>query len=52
MADTARLADAVARLAGDEGLRARLAQGARARAEAFSPAALLPRYEAVYRRLQ
>jgi glycosyltransferase involved in cell wall biosynthesis len=46
-----RLAEAVARLAGDEALRLRLSQGARARAAAFSPAALVPRYEAVYRRL-
>jgi len=46
-----RLAEAVARLADDERLRLRLSQGARARAAAFSPAALVPRYEAVYRRL-
>jgi glycosyltransferase involved in cell wall biosynthesis len=49
---TAALAEAVGRLAGDEALRRRLADGARARAEAFSPAALIPRYEAVYRRLR
>jgi glycosyltransferase involved in cell wall biosynthesis len=45
------LADAVRRIAGDGALRARLGEAARARAEAFSPAALIPRYEAVYRRL-
>lgn len=45
------LGDAVARIVGDDGLRARLAAGARARAAAFSPALLIPRYEAVYRRL-
>ena len=37
VADTTRLAEAVARLAGDEGLRTRLAHGARVRAAAFSP---------------
>jgi glycosyltransferase involved in cell wall biosynthesis len=52
VADAAALPDAVARLAGDEALRRRLAEGARARAEAFSLAALIPRYEAVYRRLR
>jgi len=50
--DAAALGDAVARLAGDPTLRARMGEAARARAEAFSPAALVPRYEAVYRRLQ
>jgi glycosyltransferase involved in cell wall biosynthesis len=49
--DAARLAEAVARLGGDERLRLRLAEGARDRAARFSPAALVPRYEAVYRRL-
>ena len=49
--DTAALGEAVARLAGDDALRARLAEGARARAAAFAPGALVPRYEAVYRRL-
>jgi len=49
--DAAGLGEAVARLAGDDALRARLAEGARARAAAFAPAALVPRYEAVYRRL-
>ena len=46
------LSDAVGRLAGDDALRRRLGEGARARAVAFSPAALVPRYEAVYRRLR
>lgn len=49
--DAARLGEAVARLAGDDALRARLGEGARARGAAFGPAALVPRYEAVYRRL-
>ena len=49
--DAAALGEAVARLAGDDALRARLAEGARARAAVFAPAALVPRYEAVYRRL-
>jgi glycosyltransferase involved in cell wall biosynthesis len=49
--DRERLGEAVARLVEDERLRQRLSEGARARAAAFSPAALLPRYEAVYRRL-
>lgn len=49
--DREGLTDAVGRLAGDEHLRLRLAEGARARATEFSPAVLVPRYEAVYRRL-
>lgn len=49
--DAARLGDAVARIAGDDALRARLSQGARARAAAFTPATLIPRYESVYRSL-
>lgn len=49
--DVASLGDAVARIAGDDALRAALAEGARLRAAAFSPARLIPRYEAVYRRL-
>ena len=49
--DAAGLGEAVARLAADDVLRARLRDGARARAAAFAPAALVPRYEAVYRRL-
>jgi glycosyltransferase involved in cell wall biosynthesis len=50
-ADVGGLAAAVARLAGDAALCARLAEAARLRAEAFSPAALVPRYEDVYKRL-
>jgi len=49
--DAARLGEAVARIAGDDALRARLRDGARARAAAFAPAALIPRYLDVYRRL-
>jgi len=49
--DAAALGDAVARLAGDPAERRRMGEAARARAEAFSPATLVPRYEAVYRRL-
>jgi glycogen(starch) synthase len=49
--DAAGLATAISRLAGDERLRARLAEGARERARAFSPEALVPRYESVYARL-
>jgi glycosyltransferase involved in cell wall biosynthesis len=49
--DAQGLADAVSRLVADDALRHRLAEGALARAEAFSPAALIPRYEVVYRRL-
>lgn len=49
--DAAGLGEAVRRLATDEALRARVVAGARARAARFSPALLLPRYEAVYRRL-
>jgi glycogen synthase len=49
--DTDALADAVARLASDDALRARISEAARERARAFSPEALVPRYEAVYRRL-
>jgi glycosyltransferase involved in cell wall biosynthesis len=49
--DAAGLAEAVARLAADAPLRARLSEAARERARAFSPEALIPRYEAVYRRL-
>jgi glycogen synthase len=52
VSDAAALADAVGRLTTDEPLRRRLGEGARYRAEAFSPGALIPRYEAVYRRLR
>ena len=50
--DAGSLSEAVGRLAGDEPLRRRLGEGARARAEAFSPVVLIPRYEGVYRRLR
>jgi glycosyltransferase involved in cell wall biosynthesis len=50
--DPGGLADAVARIAEDTRLRDRLREAARVRALHFSPARLVPRYEAVYRRLQ
>ncbi|HWX24099.1 MAG TPA: glycosyltransferase family 1 protein, partial [Vicinamibacteria bacterium] len=50
--DEEGLAGAVARLSEDARLRERLAEGARARAAFFSPEALVPRYLAVYRRLE
>lgn len=49
--DVAGLGDAIARLVSDDALRRRIAEGARERAKAFSPELLIPRYEAVYRRL-
>ncbi len=49
--DVAELSAEVARLGSDEGLRGRISEGARARSLAFSPEKLVPRYEAVYRRL-
>jgi glycosyltransferase involved in cell wall biosynthesis len=49
--DASGLATAIARLAGDERLRTRLAEGARERARVFSPEALVPRYVSVYARL-
>jgi glycosyltransferase involved in cell wall biosynthesis len=49
--EPAELGDAVGRLVGDRGLRQRISEGARERARAFAPEALVPRYEAVYRRL-
>jgi len=51
VSDVKALADAVARIASDATLRERMREAARTRAEAFSPPALIPRYEAVYRRL-
>jgi glycosyltransferase involved in cell wall biosynthesis len=45
------LAPAIARIVSDAGLRSRLADGARARARAFAPEALIPRYETAYRSL-
>jgi glycosyltransferase involved in cell wall biosynthesis len=49
--DEEGLGDAVGRIVHDAALRARLSEGARERAGAFAPETLLPRYEAVYRRL-
>ncbi len=49
--DVEGLADALSRIVGQPGLREELHGAARQRAEAYSPAALVPRYEAVYRRL-
>jgi glycosyltransferase involved in cell wall biosynthesis len=46
--DARQLEGAVSRLVSDEGLRVRLSGGARARAQAFAPATLIPRYESVY----
>jgi glycogen synthase len=45
------LGPALGQLVGDPVLRRRIADGARERARAFSPEVLVPRYEAVYRRL-
>lgn len=49
--DAAALGEAVSRLVTDRALRARTVEAARERARAYSPAAVLPRYEAVYRDL-
>jgi glycogen(starch) synthase len=49
VSEPAGLSEAVARIAGDDAFRARLREGARERAQAYSPEALIPRYEAVYR---
>jgi glycosyltransferase involved in cell wall biosynthesis len=49
--DAAGLGEAVARLVDDRALRERIGAGARARAQAFGPQSLVPRYEAVYGRL-
>jgi glycogen synthase len=46
------LTDAISRLAADPRLRRLLGEGARARAGAFAPETLIPRYEDAYRRLQ
>ena len=51
VSDERGLGDAVARLCADAALRARLSEAARVRARAFAPETLVPRYEAVYRRL-
>jgi glycogen synthase len=49
--DAAGLADALARIASEPGLRDELRSAARERARAYAPETLVPRYEAVYRRL-
>jgi glycogen synthase len=49
--DAEGLTEAVAGIVGDAALRRDLSDRARARAAAFSPAVLVPRYQAVYRRL-
>jgi glycosyltransferase involved in cell wall biosynthesis len=51
VSDTAALSTAIARLVRDPQLAARLREGARERATLFSPATLVPRYEAVYREI-
>jgi glycosyltransferase involved in cell wall biosynthesis len=47
--NVAQLGDALGRIVHDAPVRARLTEGALARARAFSPEALVPRYEALYR---
>jgi glycogen(starch) synthase len=47
--DPGELAAAIARVCSDPVLRGRLGEGARARALAFAPEALVPRYEAAYK---
>jgi glycosyltransferase involved in cell wall biosynthesis len=49
--DAPALAAALARIAGDGALRDALAANARARSAAFTPAAVVPRFEAVYERV-
>jgi glycosyltransferase involved in cell wall biosynthesis len=49
--DERELGAAVQQLVKDDGLRQRVREAALARAALFSPATLVPRYEAVYRRL-
>jgi glycosyltransferase involved in cell wall biosynthesis len=46
--DRGALVEAMRRLIGDDGLRERLGGGGAARAQAFSPAAILPRFEEAY----
>lgn len=47
--DVTQLGDALSRIVHDAAVRSRLKEGAWSRARAFSPAALIPRYEALYR---
>ncbi len=49
--DLGDLGSALGRLVGDRALRNRIVEGARGRAQAFSPEVLIPKYETVYRRL-
>jgi glycosyltransferase involved in cell wall biosynthesis len=49
--DAPGLADALARIVGESGLRDGLRAAARERAAAYAPETLVPRYEVVYRRL-
>jgi glycosyltransferase involved in cell wall biosynthesis len=49
--DADALAQAIARIVSEPGVRDDLRTAARARARAYAPQALVPRYEAVYRRL-
>jgi glycogen(starch) synthase len=51
VAQSAGLGPAIARIVQDDSLRSRLTAGARARASAFAPEALVPRYESLYRRV-
>jgi glycosyltransferase involved in cell wall biosynthesis len=46
---THQLGDALGRIVHDASVRSRLKEGALLRAQAFSPQALIPRYEALYR---
>lgn len=46
------LGDALGRIVHDSAVRSRLAEGAGQRSRAFSPEALIPRYEALYRGLK
>ena len=47
--DVLDLGEALSRIVHDPSVRSRLKDGAASRARAFSPSALIPRYEAVYR---
>jgi glycogen synthase len=51
VSEASALGAAVARLVDDDALRGRISEGARERSRAFAPETLVPRYEAVYRRL-
>ena len=47
--DVAQLGDVLGQIVHDAAVRSRLKEGASSRARAYSPAALIPRYEALYR---